>query len=78
MQSFQSIDDNHIIVNGIDYAIESKFNVTLGKYLKSLSQNMHIFIVTYFTNIANFLYFSKKKCIKRESVLKGGIFVVCI
>ncbi|ETZ18392.1 DNA repair protein recN [Borrelia duttonii CR2A] len=70
IQSVQSIDDNHIIVNGIDYAIESKFNVTLGKYLKSLSQNMHIFIVTYLTNIANFLYFSKEKCIKREFVLK--------
>ncbi|WP_235048046.1 P-loop NTPase family protein [Borrelia hispanica] len=70
MQSVQNIDDDKlIIVNGIDYG-GGKSSVTLGKYLKNLSKNMHIFVFTHLTSIANFLYFSKKSVLKEDMYLK--------
>ena len=54
IKSVQNVDENKLIIfDEIDSGMGGESGISLGKYLKSLSDNMQIFIVTHLANIAS-------------------------
>lgn len=79
IKSVQNVDENKLIIfDEIDSGIGGESGVSLGKYLKSLSDNMQIFAVTHLANIASLSDYHilvKKECIKDKTYVQASLLL---
>ncbi|BCR20920.1 DNA repair protein RecN [Borrelia miyamotoi] len=79
IKSVQNVDENKLIIfDEIDSGIGGESGVSLGKYLKSLSDNMQIFAVTHLANIASLSdchILVKKECIKDKTYVQASLLL---
>ncbi|WP_024653954.1 DNA repair protein RecN [Borrelia persica] len=79
IKSIQNTDDNKLIIfDEIDSGIGGESGVSLGKYLKDLSKDMQIFVVTRLANIASLSDFHilvKKEWIKEKTYVQASLLL---
>lgn len=79
IKSVQNVgEDKLIIFDEIDSGIGGEFGVDLGKYLKELSENMQIIVVTHLANIASLSDYHilvKKECIKDKTFVQVSLLL---
>ncbi|BCR21748.1 DNA repair protein RecN [Borrelia sp. HM] len=79
IKSVQNVDENKLIIfDEIDSGIGGESGISLGKYLKSLSDNMQIFVATHLANIASLSDYHilvKKECVQDKTYVQASLLL---
>ncbi|WP_233275045.1 DNA repair protein RecN [Borrelia anserina] len=79
IKSVQNVDESKLVIfDEIDSGIGGESGVSLGKYLKGLSGNMQIFVVTHLANVASLSDYHvlvRKECIENKTYVHASLLL---